>query len=150
MEKIPSVSLDKVIDSLTVEQLGSHCLPAKVHLGTATLCRSVSGGLYRMSFSHHMWPRNRPSQASESFSIITARCWCYFAQNSTQSPRIPRNAVIKFTHGDLLPKNIIVEGSRITGILEILSCILGVLPDARSVFYDAGSRTGACRSVAPD
>ncbi|KAF9556781.1 hypothetical protein CPC08DRAFT_641050 [Agrocybe pediades] len=32
--------------------------------------------------------------------------------------RFPRNAAIQFAHGDLLPKNIIVNGSTITGIID--------------------------------
>ena len=32
--------------------------------------------------------------------------------------RNPRNSAIQFTQGDILPKNIIVEGSRVTGIVD--------------------------------
>lgn len=90
----------------------SHCLPAEVHLGTATLCRVISnsrvrfrGGLIAMSFSH---PETREM----------LKFFCTEQYTESLLFRIPRNAAIKLTHGDRRSKNIIVEGSRITGIVD--------------------------------
>ncbi|KAF8344458.1 hypothetical protein F5887DRAFT_886285 [Amanita rubescens] len=99
MEKIHDVSLDKVIDTLTVEQLSHIASQLKSILAqlrsveSSQILGSVSGGPYRNEFF--------PPHYTESLLS-----------------RIPRNAAIKFTHGDLLPKNIIMEGSRVTGIVD--------------------------------
>jgi hypothetical protein len=123
MVKIPGVSLDKVIDTLTVEQL-SH-LPAKVHLaqlqsvGSSKMLGSVSGGPYRNEFfPPHVAPKHAFSSVGEFLDHYREMLMLFCTELYTESllSRIPRNAAIKFTHGDLLPKNIMVEGSRITGI----------------------------------
>ena len=58
MEKAPGVSLDKVIDTLTAEQLSHidcgatqpHCLPAEVHFGSAALCQVTETENARVRF----------------------------------------------------------------------------------------------------
>jgi hypothetical protein len=61
MEKIPGVSLDIVVDALTVEQLGHvasqlKSILAQLHsVKSSKLLGSVSEGPYRNEFFHHMW-----------------------------------------------------------------------------------------------
>ena len=94
MKKIPGVLLDKVIDTLTVEQLSRIASQLKSILAQLRSVESLKnarvrfrGGLFAMRFPHYMWPRNMHSRlgASESFLIITAKYSCYFAGNSTES-----------------------------------------------------------------
>ncbi|KAM6503878.1 hypothetical protein JOM56_000821 [Amanita muscaria] len=105
MEKIPGVSLDKVIDTLTVEELSHIASQLKSILAqlrsveSSKMLGSVSGGPYcNEFFPPHVAPKHAFSK-----SLLS---------------RIPRNAAIQFTHGDLLPEIIIVEGSRVTAIVD--------------------------------
>ena len=111
MERISGVSLDEVIDTLTLEELG--------HIASILLCRVIENarvGPYR-SF---------PKAPKYAFSSVEFLIHCremlmlFCMEQYTESllSRIPRNAAIQFTHGDLLPKNIIVQGSSITGIVD--------------------------------
>ena len=126
MEKIPGVSLDKVIDTLTVEQLGHiasqlKSILAQLHSIESKMLGSVSGGPYRNEFfPPHVAPKHAFSSVGEFIDHYREMLMLFCTEQYTESllSRIPRNAAIKFTHGDLLPKNIFVEGSRITGILD--------------------------------
>ena len=74
-----------------------------------------------MGFSRHMWPpKHTFSSVGEFLNHYREMLMLFCTEQYTESllSRIPRNAAIQFTHGDLLPKNIIVEGSRITGIVD--------------------------------
>ena len=127
MEKIPGVSLDKVIDTLTVEELSHIASQLKSILAqlrsveSSKMLGSVSGGPYRNEFfPPHVAPKHAFSSVGEFLDHYRQMLMLFCTEQYTESllSRIPRNAAIKFTHGDLLPKNIIVEGSRITGIVD--------------------------------
>ena len=127
MEKIPGVSLDKVIDTLTVEQLSHIASQLKSFLAqlrsveSSKMLGSISGGPYRNEFfPSHLAPKDAFSSAGEFLDYYRWMLMLFCTEKYTESllSRIPRNAAIKFTHGDLLPKNILVEGSRVTGIID--------------------------------
>lgn len=135
MEKISGVSLDKVIDTLTVEELGHIASQLKsilAQLRSVKLLKmlgSVSRGPYRNEcFPLHVAPKRALSSVGEFLDHYRQMLMLFCTEQYTESllSRIPRNAVIQFTHGDLLPKNIIVEGSRITGIRQLEDVILHI------------------------
>jgi hypothetical protein len=127
MEKIPGVSLDKVIDTLAVEQLSHIASQLKFILAqlrsveSSKTLGSVSGGPYRNQFyPSYVTPKHAFSSVGEFIHHYREALMLFCTEQYTESllSRIPRNAAMIFTHGDLLPKNIIVEGSRITGIID--------------------------------
>ena len=108
------LELDHIASQLKSILAQLHSVESSKVLGSVS-----EGALIAMSFPHRMWPQNTPSQVSRSLPRDVGAI-LHGTVHTTESllPRIPRNAAIKFTHGDLLPKNNIVEGSRITGILD--------------------------------
>ena len=127
MEKVPGVSLDKVIDTLTTEQLSHIASQLKSILTqlrsvkSPKMLGSVSGGPYRNEFfPPHVAPKHAFSSVGEFLNHYRQMLMLFCTEQYTESllSRIPRNAPIQFTHGDLLPKNIVVEGSTITGVVD--------------------------------
>ena len=127
MEKIPGVSLDKVIDTMTAEELSHIASQLKSIMNqlrsvqSSKMLGSVSGGPYRNEFfPSHLSPKHAFSSTGELLDHFREMLMLFCTEQYTESllSRIPRNAAIQFAHGDILPKNIIVEGSRITGIID--------------------------------
>ena len=156
MEKIPGVSLDKVIDTLTMEQL-SHIasqlksILAQLHsvewskmLGalsqrvfpTARVPKTRLLKRYRVSRS---LPRNvdvilyGTAHRVPAVTNPTKRCHQIHAWRST-SQEYHCGRISHYRDCRL-------------GNWKILSCILGVLPDARSVLYDARVEAGTPGSL---
>ncbi|KAL5521262.1 hypothetical protein ACEPAG_9185 [Sanghuangporus baumii] len=127
MQECPGQSLDKVIDDMTKDEL-------------AQVANQLSDIIHRMSEVHssrlgnvHGGPYNNmyfPQELSlkESFesvdkfidgfrqTFLLLGCCNPVTENFLS--QLPRDASITFTHGDLLPKNIMVDGTTITGIID--------------------------------
>ncbi len=91
---------------------------------------SVTGGPYRNVF----WPDglapDKPFATLEEF--IAYYRWmimlgCTKAWTESVLSQLPKEATIRFAHADLVPKNIIVEGSTITVIVDW--ALSGFFPD---------------------
>ncbi|ETW75327.1 hypothetical protein HETIRDRAFT_108085 [Heterobasidion irregulare TC 32-1] len=108
VERAPCVSLDKVVDDMTEEQL-QH---------VAAQLKSI---LRQM---HTVKPKTLGAHAFTSVGEFTdyfRRMLLYFsAEDWTEQllSHFPRNAPIRFTHRDLIPRNIIVDGSTITAVVD--------------------------------
>ena len=129
MEKVPGVSLDKIIDTLTAEQLSHIASQLKSNLAQLRSVKSpkpkmlgsVSGRPYRNEFfPSHVAPKHAFSSVGEFLDHYRQMLMLYCTEQYTESllSRLPRNAAIQFTHGDLLPMNIVAEGSIITGVVD--------------------------------
>ncbi|THH31215.1 hypothetical protein EUX98_g2974 [Antrodiella citrinella] len=125
MEKCPGVSLDKVIDNMTPYELNHVAEQLRTVLDKMQRPRSkklgsVTGGPFRNNlFPDELLPY-RPSTYSDLINLwreILLVC-CSETHTENLLSRLPRNAPIRFAHGDLLPQNIIVNGSTITGIID--------------------------------
>ncbi|KAL5483335.1 hypothetical protein ACEPAI_8566 [Sanghuangporus weigelae] len=127
MQECPGQSLDKVIDNMTKDEL-------------AQVANQLSDIIHRMSEVHssrlgnvHGGPYNNmyfPPELSlkESFESVDKfidgfrqtflLLGCCNPVTENLLSQLPRDASITFTHGDLLPKNIMVDGTTITGIID--------------------------------
>lgn len=123
----PWSALDKVIDTLTAEQLSHIASQLKSILTqlrsvkVPKMLGSVSGGPYRNEFfPPYVAPKHAFSSVGEFLDHYRQMLMLFCTEQYTESllSRIPRNDAIQFTHGDLLPKNIVVEGSTITGVID--------------------------------
>ncbi|KAK0234955.1 hypothetical protein EDD85DRAFT_841217 [Armillaria nabsnona] len=147
MERCPGVALRDVVDTMSPAELDHIAEQLKVFLARmepitspTNLMGSVTGGPYCNSF----WPDGlapeKPFTTLEEF--IAYYRWMImlgYTEAWTESvlSQLPKEATIRFAHADLVPKNIIVEGSTITGIVDwglgivgFLSGLLGVRPHA--------------------
>lgn len=126
MEKCPGVPLEAVIDDMSTDALDHVAEQLKSILATMSKCASkslgsVTGGPYRNFFyPRHLYPKHPFSSAGEfidSFRQILL-LFCTETFTETLLSQLPRNDAIRFTHGDLLPKNILVNGSEITAVVD--------------------------------
>ncbi|KAK0440266.1 hypothetical protein EV421DRAFT_1712550 [Armillaria borealis] len=78
---------------------------------------SVTGGPYRNSF----WPDGLAPE--KPFATLEE----FIAHYRWMHARLPKEVTIRFAHADLVPKNIIVEGSTITGTVDW--ALSGFFPD---------------------
>ncbi|RPD56365.1 kinase-like protein [Lentinus tigrinus ALCF2SS1-7] len=130
MEEMPGVSLDTVVDQLSDDKLlslasqlrGYLDLLARVpHQGTIG---SVDGGSFRTLMVSPLYQPERPFQNVAEFnnflSSLYGQCVVPHAIFIEHTSCLPTNDTIRFTHGDLVPKNIMVDanGERITGIID--------------------------------
>ncbi|KAJ3757016.1 kinase-like domain-containing protein [Lentinula raphanica] len=104
MEEIPGVQLKEVIDTLTPVQLEHVASQIKgilteMHSLSASYIGSVTGGPFR---NLYFFPD----------AIRPQHAWTKLLAN------FPQDCPIYFSHGDLVPRNILVEGSTITGIVD--------------------------------
>ncbi|PPQ70764.1 hypothetical protein CVT26_014715 [Gymnopilus dilepis] len=132
MEEIRGVSLDTVIDKLSPDDKRSIASQLKMILRDMGALKSdklgsVHGGPYRSIRGIAEWVLPK-----ETFSTV-AEFRDYFRRLLTEynfplahidkiMSAIPTDSSIRFTHGDLLPKNIMVEGSKLTGIIDWTYC----------------------------
>ncbi|ESK95592.1 hypothetical protein Moror_12666 [Moniliophthora roreri MCA 2997] len=126
MEERPGQSLDNVIDSISHAQLDHVADQLSDMLNrmskiTSSWLGIADGSPYRnMFFPYYLQPE-RPFKNVEDF----INAFCQIFRIHLTEPYIesiladlPRDAPITFTHADLLPKNIIVDGTMITGIID--------------------------------
>ncbi|KAK0495920.1 hypothetical protein EDD18DRAFT_1105836 [Armillaria luteobubalina] len=93
------------------EQLKSFLAHMETITSPTDTMGSVTGGPYRNSF----WPDGLAPEKSFTTPVM-----------KSVLSQLPKEATIRFAHAALVPKNIIVEGSTITGIDWALS---GFFPD---------------------
>ena len=114
---------NRYIDCETTQ---SHYLPAEVHLGTATVCRAVEhvrvcfwggGGAYRNEFFlPHVALILERCQLDEFLDHYREMLMLFCTEQYTESlSRIPRNAAVQSTHGDLLRSRVTSIVDRATG-----------------------------------
>jgi hypothetical protein len=77
-----------------------HCLSVEVHPGSAALCRVIENARVRFR-----GPKRAFSNVGEFLDHYREMLMLFCTEKYTGFllSRIPRNAAIKFTHGDLLP-----------------------------------------------
>lgn len=133
MEEVPGVALDKVINTLTEEQLDHIAVQLKSYMARISSVKSktlgsISGGPYRTFLGQIAL--HQPNQVFttmsefyDHFRRLLLMCpGGDLAANRMLSP-LPLHSSIHFTHGDLVPKNIMVDGSTITGPLTGLMLV---------------------------
>ncbi|TFK58438.1 kinase-like protein [Pluteus cervinus] len=126
MKECPGLSLDKVVDSMTLSQLDHIADQLSDVLRTmSTVCSArvgtVYGGPFRTEFfPSHMSPERAFDSTQEFLNEYRELLLHCSGEEYTQNliSSFPRDVPVCFTHGDLLPKNIMVEGSTITAIID--------------------------------
>ncbi|KAF5309979.1 hypothetical protein D9619_010469 [Psilocybe cf. subviscida] len=126
MEQCPGVALSTVVDEMTPSQLDHVATQLKSILHQMATYQpkwlgSVYGAPYlNFFFPNYVTPKNTFSSVGEFHDHIRWMLELFCTPEFTDSflRRFPRNAAMRFTHGDLLPKNIVVSGSTITGIID--------------------------------
>ncbi|PPQ73451.1 hypothetical protein CVT26_010201 [Gymnopilus dilepis] len=136
LEEVPGVSLDKVVDSLSIEAKTSIASQLRAFLDqmrslTSSTLGSVSGGPYALLEGVHEsvdLPKRAFSSVAEFkdyFRALLVKCDHAPPDMIAKTmATMPDDSPIHFTHGDLLPKNIMVEvqadgaDARITGIID--------------------------------
>lgn len=126
MEECCGVPLNTVIGSMSPTELNHIADQLLVVLKemrsyTSTMIGSVTGGPYNNRFMPYPWqPPHAFSSIQEYLdyyrSIFLDFCGEEFVNELFSC--LPTEANIHLTHGDLLPQNILVEGSTITGIID--------------------------------
>ncbi|KAF9029205.1 hypothetical protein BDP27DRAFT_1306516 [Rhodocollybia butyracea] len=106
MEKCPGVSLDTVIDTMTLQELTHiasqlQTILAEMQRPRSKTLGSITGKRYDNCFFP---PHVLPSHAFSSYSRPVVK---------TASSR-----PIRFAHADLLPRNIMVDGMTITAVID--------------------------------
>ena len=135
MDEVPGVSLYKVLDSLSddvLRSLGKQLREIVDHIAsikspTGTISATDDGPL--RTFIAPAWVQ--PEEAFTSNDAFVAWVTDLFARCDTPRPiarayaeerlaHLAGPAEVRFTHGDLVPKNIMVsaDGTRITGIID--------------------------------
>jgi hypothetical protein len=126
MEKLPGTPLHKAIHTMSTEELDHVAEQLKsilTRMGTVRpkTLGSVTGGPYRnFFFPSHLGPKHPFKSAGEFIDQYRQILMLFCTEEFTESvlARLPRNAAIRFAHGDLLPKNILVNGSNVSAILD--------------------------------
>ncbi|KAK0234960.1 kinase-like domain-containing protein, partial [Armillaria nabsnona] len=137
MERCPGVPLSDVVDTMSpaeldhiAEQLKAFLARMESITSPTNTMGSVTGGPYRNAFWPVGFAPEKPFTTLEEF--ITYYRWmtmlgCTEAWTDSILSHLPKEATIRFAHADLVPKNIIVEGSTITGIVDW--ALSGFFPD---------------------
>ncbi|KAF8910403.1 kinase-like domain-containing protein [Gymnopilus junonius] len=132
MEETRGVSLDKVVDNLSMEEKHSIASQLREILNQMSTLKtsklgSVSGGPYRTLFAVPEWlhptqPFSSTFEFRDFYHNLLRKCTMPFDHVDKIMAALPTDSEIRFTHGDLLPKNIMVEvdgpNSKITGIID--------------------------------
>ncbi|KAK0504114.1 kinase-like domain-containing protein [Armillaria luteobubalina] len=127
MEEIPGQRLEDVIGTMTETQLRHIASQLRALLDEMKSIKSrtlgsVTGGPFRNQyfFLYVLEPRFAWENTAEFINHYRALLNCLGNSDYTEkilSP-LPCNSAIRFSHGDLVPKNIIVDGSTITGVVD--------------------------------
>jgi thiamine kinase-like enzyme len=126
MEQCPGISLDKVINMMAPAELDHVADQLKSILSRMAKPRSrtlgsVTGGPYRnFFFPGYAAPKYAFSSVGEFIDHYRDMLMLFCTQEFTESLlcQLPRNAAMRFAHGDLMPRNILVNGSKITAIVD--------------------------------
>ena len=126
VERAPGVSLEKVVDAMSEEQLQHVAAQLKsilrqMHTVKPKTLGSVTGGPFRNCFfPGHVSPKHAFTSVGELTDYFRRMLLYFSAEDWTEQllSHFPRNAPIRFTHGDLIPRNIIVDGSTITAVVD--------------------------------
>jgi hypothetical protein len=126
MERCPGISLERVIDTMTTDELDHVADQLKSILAQMASARSktlgsVTGGPYNnFFFPNYTRPKYAFTSVGEFIDHYRRMLLLFCTEEFTESVfvQLPRNAAIRFAHGDLLPRNIIVDGSDITGVVD--------------------------------
>ncbi|KAF9512262.1 hypothetical protein BS47DRAFT_1088582 [Hydnum rufescens UP504] len=122
------MSLDRVIDSMNTEQLdhiATQIKTIRIAMRRVKLARTMYGAVDGGPFRNHyypsfLFPKAAFSTAGEFLDhfrrILLLFCTNKFTEGLLSE--FPRNAPTVFTHGDLVPPNIMVDGTTITGIID--------------------------------
>ncbi|KAI0079416.1 kinase-like protein [Panus rudis PR-1116 ss-1] len=126
MDECPGVPLDEVIETLPPAELDHIAeqlivILDKMRSITSTKLGSVSGGPYNNRFMPYPFTPRSPFSSVEEYlqyyrNMFLEFCGRQYVDELFDS--FPTKSSIVFTHGDLLPRNIIVNGSTITGIID--------------------------------
>ncbi|KAG5638237.1 hypothetical protein H0H81_001111 [Sphagnurus paluster] len=114
------------MDSMTTTQLDHVADQSKAILSRMATIKpktlgSVTGGPYlNFFFPNYISPKHAFATVGEFNDHIRWLLMLFCTEKFTESVlcRFPRNAAIRFAHADLLPRNIIVNGSTVTGIID--------------------------------
>ncbi|PBK66066.1 kinase-like protein [Armillaria solidipes] len=137
MERCPGVPLSDIVDTMSpaeldhiAEQLKAFLARMETITSPTNTMGSVTGGPYRNAF----WPDGlAPEKHFATLEdFIAYYRWmimlgCTEAWTESVLSQLPKEATIRFAHADLVPKNIIVEGSTITGVVDW--ALSGFFPD---------------------
>ncbi|KAJ3776962.1 kinase-like domain-containing protein [Lentinula raphanica] len=127
MEEIPGVQLKEVIDTLTPVQLEHVASQIKgilteMHSLSASYIGSVTGGPFRnlYFFPDAIRPQHAWTKVSEFIDHFHRLLMTFGTEEYAREllANFPQDCPIYFSHGDLVPRNILVEGSTITGIVD--------------------------------
>ncbi|KAK0234979.1 hypothetical protein EDD85DRAFT_773746 [Armillaria nabsnona] len=104
------------------------------HMESITSPMNTMGSVTSSPYCNAFWPvglaPEKPFTTLEEF--ITYYCWmtmlgCTKAWTDSILSQLPKEATTRFTHANLVPKNIIAEGLTITGIVDW--ALSGFFPD---------------------
>lgn len=127
MEEIPGVQLKEVIDTFTSQQLKHIAsqirdILTEMHSVPAIKLGSVSGGPFRNSyfFPYAIKPQSAWLKVPDFIDHYHQLLMTFGTEEYAKEllANFPRDCSIRFTHGDLVPRNILVDGSTITGIVD--------------------------------
>jgi aminoglycoside phosphotransferase (APT) family kinase protein len=129
MEECKGVSLETVIDDMSTSQLDHVALQlrrivdniASVKSESREFLGSVTGGPFRnMFFPEHLSPDSAFDTVHDFLDAFRQILLFFCTESFTEDflAQFPESAQVVFTHGDLLPRNIMVEGTTITGVLD--------------------------------
>ncbi|KAF7793931.1 hypothetical protein EIP86_005053 [Pleurotus ostreatoroseus] len=126
MEELPGVTLESVIDTMTVDELNHVAdqlsgIMAEMRQFTSTTIGSVTGGPFENTF--FPWPFEPVSSwsSAEEFisyyrDLLSEFCAPDYVEELLEC--LPRDASVHLVHGDIYPRNILVNGSTITSIID--------------------------------
>lgn len=126
MEEVPGISLDKVVDQLSDDKLTALASQLKSFLDLPhhQTIGSVDGGAFRTLLVRDRYQPQQPFHTVAEFNnflgALYGQCVITPEVFAEHMSNLPTGDSIRFTHGDLVPKNIMVdaEGVRITGIID--------------------------------
>jgi aminoglycoside phosphotransferase (APT) family kinase protein len=126
MTEARGTSLDKCIDSMTTPELDHIAIQitqilAQMRSLTRQTLGSVTGGPYRNTYFPTQVAPDCALDSTAQFideyhKMLMLFCTAKFTDELLSA--FPRDVGVFFSHGDLLPRNIIVDGSTITAIVD--------------------------------
>ncbi|KAA1479410.1 kinase-like protein [Dentipellis sp. KUC8613] len=146
-EQCPGVSLDKVIDTMTPAQLQHIAsqlrdILAEMDRLRPTTLGSVTGGPYRNEYFPLAILLPHAFSSYSAFLDRLREVLLVFATETYTEDllsKLPRDAGMRFAHADLYPRNILVDGTTITGIIDWATA--GFWPDFWEYVYCAMHRS---------